>query len=212
MARGTVITDDLIHHFYHIYADGQWREPVEEHFSTADKYHLLGALSSLQIGLVGSLANRASVIACLDQAGLIYDIVDEQDAGWEQITQNKLHDFAQNHEGRVLYAHTKGAANKSILNDSWRRSMCFYNVVNWRKSSSLLSQHDAVGCHWLSDWDNFFFGGNYWWANLSYIRQLPKPSDESRFHAEVWIGQAKEVSVCDTNPGWPEISMFTTEW
>lgn len=212
MARGTVITDDLIHHFYHIYADGQWREPVDEHFQTASKYHLLGALSSLQIGIVGSLENRASVIAYLDQLGLVYDIVDEQETGWEQVTQNKLWEFAQDHDGYVLYAHTKGASNKSKLNDAWRRSICFYNVVNWRKASSLLNENDIVGCHWLNDWDNFFFGGNYWWANLSHIRKLNLPNSGTRFDAEVWIGQTNQIKVCDMNPGWPTQELFTTEW
>ena len=214
MVRSIVITDDLIHHFYHIYADGKWQEPVNEHFYAASKYHLLGALSSLQIGLVGSLANRASVIAYLDQTGLIYDIVDEQNTGWEQVTQNKLWEFSKHHDGLVFYAHTKSAHNPTYPNIPWRTSMCYYNVVRWRDCVRELDDHDAVGIHWIQSGSpehknhNGFFGGTYWWSHLSYIRELPLPDQSHRWGAEGWIGTNEHVpeigiKVKDFNPGPP---------
>ena len=91
-------------------------------------------------------------------------------------------------------------------------------VSDWQGYVALLSDFDAVGCHWLTRdgvpgfGQEFlegtpFFGGNFWMARGYYLRTLPEPSTRSRFDAERWIGLG-DPRVLDLNPGWPAASLF----
>ena len=186
----------IIHHFYHIFADGKWQEPVHEHIR-ALKMGLLDNLTSFHIGIVGSRRNRLAVKLWLAEQGLLYVICNESDTGWEQVTQIPLHSFALNNEGYVFYAHSKGAANVSDTNTKWRRSMTYYNVLRWQTAVEKLNEgYDAAGQHWMfpshhspehKGWP--FFGGTFWWTSLKHIRTLGEPSLEHRHIAEGWIGE-----------------------
>jgi hypothetical protein len=84
----------------------------------------------------------------------------------------------------------------------------------------MLEQVDAVGCHWITkeqfphmaDQNNPegypYFGGNFWWAKSSHIKELGEPVRDHRFQAEHWIGKKPDTKVFDTNPGWPSPERF----
>lgn len=185
-----------LYHFYHIYADGDWYVPVSQHLTALKKWDLINNLSALKVGIVGTPENRTNVIQYLTNK-IIFDVVSEQDEGWEQATQIPLHAFSLINNGYILYAHSKGAANISKLNNFWRKSMTFYNVGQWQKAVEKLDEgFDAVGQHWmypppyLPDHEGTpFFGGTFWWTSLAHIRELGKPTLENRHIAEDWIGQ-----------------------
>lgn len=189
-----------LHHFYHIFADGDWGVPVKEHVQALQR-GLAEKLDSFQIGIVGCPDNRERVKTYLRTMGIPYTICNEADHGWEQVTLDKLWEFAQDHDGYVSYAHTKGAANYADINNSWRRSMEWHNIINWFEAVSLLDGGKTiVGCHWIKGGPaenpafgtGGMFGGNYWWTNLSLVRQNVPPNHASRFHAEHWLGQLSE--------------------
>lgn len=205
---GEIHTRPVIHHFYHAYADGSWREPLTEHLTALREHGLMDSLATFQVGVVGGEASRREVISLLDDA----TIIAEADEGWEQVTLFKLRDFARDNDGVYFYAHTKSAANPTDINIGWRKSMTYYNVVRWQDALSHLAEHDAVGCHWLGRFDNPIFGGNYWWANARHIRSLPEPKMISRYHAETWVGLSPSMTVYDMNVGWPAHHLFRTEW
>jgi hypothetical protein len=198
----------VLNHFYHIYADGQWQTPLEEHIEALTESGLMGELTGFHIGLVGSPANRVEVLRRLDELNVRYAIAAEADSGWEQVTMNRLQQYAKDRpHGWVLYAHTKGSANLSPLNSNWRRSMTYYNIIRWR-DIDFDDDVDTIGCHWCQD---AFWGGTYWWAKAEYLASLDPPSMDSRFHAEIWIGTGKPKTH-DLNPGWPAKELFTVEW
>lgn len=204
-----------LYHFYHIYcgvdANGNndsWVTPVETHIKALKDYDLYNSLSGIYIGLVGDDTNRQHAKNFLDYHEIKYNIVAEENNGWEQITQNKLWEFAQSNDGYILYAHSKGSFNVNILNSNWMRSMTYYNVVKWKECIDHLYQYDAVGAYWYDfsktssptlgqpHTGQRWFAGTYWWSKLNRIKDIGHPPTmESRWDAEVWIGQIPNISI-----------------
>lgn len=176
-------------HFYHVYADGDWRVPARDHFAALEASNLTDNLDSVRLGIVGCESNREQV-----KNNLPGVVVCESDTGWEQVTLNKVREFAQSDDGAILYAHTKGAVARSELSSRWRVSMIHDTVTRWRECVEALGTVDAVGSYWLKSSEpehsdhGFFFAGNFWWAQSSYLRKLDPVRNENRFQAEGWVG------------------------
>jgi hypothetical protein len=187
-----------------------------EHLKYLTTTNLLDTLQGFYIGLVGKASDREAAKAFLDALNLKHSIVAESDTGFEQVTLNKLYEFALNNDGYVLYAHNKGTFNKTAFNQAWRMSMSYYVIVNWSQAITHLEIADAVGCHWITDAEcpgrvAFpFFGGNFWWAHCHVVRQLGYPPTNSRYDAENWIGRKSDIKIHDLNPGWPTPELFKT--
>ena len=210
-----------LHHFYHIYcgldslgAHSSWVTPVETHIKALKKYGLHNKLAGMYVGLVGRDEDRQHVKNFLDYHKIKYELVAESDSGWEQVTQDKLWDFSQLNDGRILYAHSKGSFNTSVLNSNWMRSMTYYNIVKWKDCIKHLDDYDAVGAYWY-DFSNDskptlgqphtgqkWFAGTYWWSKLNRIKDIGHgPTMNSRWDAEVWIGKVPEMSVYSLSDG-----------
>lgn len=209
--------DTKIHHFYHLWLGGPWKEILHSHLSALINYGLMNQIDMINIGLVGYVSDREVAKRYLDAMNIKYKIVAESDAGYEQITQNALYEFSKHNEGYVLYAHNKGASDPTNINIAWRKSMTYHNIVQWRTAISYLLYKDAVGCHWLTHEcypviKTPYFAGTFWWSHLSIIRKLGYPNNNSRYDAEIWIGQYPNLNVYDMCPGWPAHEIFTTTW
>jgi hypothetical protein len=195
-------------HFYHVYADGDWLKPAQDHFKALVLSELLDNLDMMHLGIVGSRENRLKVAKTLPGV-----VVAEADEGWEQVTLEKLHDYCQTDDGVVFYAHTKGAWSQSILADRWRASMTHDTVTRWRDCVEVLQTVQACGPHWIRSHmpehreHEHFFGGNFWWARSDYVRTLDPVKTETRFQAEGWIG-LKNPSVANLRLGEPTGSNF----
>lgn len=179
-----------VHHFYHIYSDGAWREPVIEHLEALETSGL-GTQEgfSLSVGLVGSDENTAAVRELLNRHSIRWREIASRREGWEQVTLNVLARESHSLEGFAFYAHTKGASTPRRYNIAWRQRMTYYTVTCWREALASLETHHAYGCHWMQLQDNWLFGGNFWWTRMSHLRLLPPPGAHSRWAAEGWIGQ-----------------------
>lgn len=194
-------------HFYRLYCgyDARWQPVLDEHTVALAAS---GGQWEVTAGVVGPESERVRVADRLPgQVGA------EADAGWEQVTLRALRRWAleAGPDEPVLYAHSKGVTHyddtETLLETAWRRSMTRFLVGGWGQCVKLLKDHDLVGCHWLTPETHPvivtpIFGGNFWWARAGYLAQLPEPGDESRFHAEGWVGQANP-HIADLNPGWP---------
>lgn len=207
-----------LYHYYHVYADGHWQPILIEHLATLKQSGLMERLTTLRIGCVGHPENRRRVWRWLEALGFPFEVVAEANTGYEQVTLQQLYRFSLSHQGWVLYAHTKAAANETnlVFRHRWRRSMAHYVITRWPEAVAYLHSCDAVGCHWLT-FDEFkmaiatpfpFFGGNFWWANLSYLSRLGPPGTATRYLAESWIGQDPLVRIHDLRPGWPDQKYF----
>ena len=179
-------------HFYHVWTalGSAWERPWNEHWQ---------ALQSSGFDVDRVIAWAVS-------------------AGNESVTLNYAREWALDHDGAILYAHTKGASNSEPFRDRWRHSMTSRVVERWRDNLALLESGDvdAVGCHWLTEAEypgmfgamtvpaegSGFFGGNFWMATCDYLRTLPPCEPEPRWQAEQWIG-LNHPRVVDLLPGWP---------
>lgn len=195
-------------HFYHVFADGDWMKPAQEHFKALVTSELLENLDMIHLGIVGSRENRLRVAKTLPGV-----VVAEADEGWEQVTLQKLHQHAQTDVGIIFYAHTKGAWSQSILADRWRASMTHDTVTRWRDCVEALQTVQACGAHWIRSHmpehreHEHFFGGNFWWARSDYVRTLEPVKTDTRFQAEGWIG-LNNPSVANLRTGEPTSSNF----
>lgn len=190
-------------HAYHVFAAGDWAEPVTEHCRALTGYGLYDELDTLIVGFVGSPEQVAAVRCTLDVLVPKYQVCAVAETGWEQVTLDPLYDFVQDHDGPLLYAHTKGASRKDPVDLPWRRMMTYHNIVNWRNPVAALEAGKAIaGCYWVqgapSSVPGFghsgMFGGNFFWTTGELLRRNVRPGMESRYAAEHWLGQLSEVT------------------
>jgi hypothetical protein len=172
----------MLAHFYHVYADGAWQDPLAEHLAALEASGLGAALDCRAAGIVGRPANCQAAIAAL---GPDWQIAVTAPSGHEDVTLRALHAFAAL-DGKAFYAHTKGAGDPSRANTLWRRRMTAWEY--WECASP----------PWRA-----WFAGNFWWADLAYLRRLPVPAGGDRFAAERWIGGTVTPVVLDLLPGRP---------
>lgn len=194
-----------LHHFYHVYSKGAWQMPMTEHIAALRHSGLINNLKTFQVGLVGPEDTRNAVREYLDSEGIEYIVCAEADDGWEQETQDALHDFAQENDGYIYYAHTKNAVAINAHHIIWRLSMTYHTAIIWEDVIKKLDEgFSAVGSHYINGAthpddsnikrDHGFFGGTFWWTHLKYIKQFPnKPKRLNRYEAEVWIWLLKDV-------------------
>jgi hypothetical protein len=182
-----------VHHYYHIYADGAWEEPVREH---TDALRLSGLEDypefRFRIGLVGKTENVQRVKDYLHSKGVAWDLLGSSEEGWEQLTLAALARDCQHHEGFAFYAHTKGAHTPSRFNTAWRKRMTYFNVIMWKEAVASLNHASAYGCHWMELDGSWIFGGNFWWTHMEHLRLLGPVSMENRWKAEEWVGHLRQ--------------------
>ena len=181
-------------HFFHAYADGKFETPMRQHFTEVRDTGLLYALDSVRVGIVGSAVNRARVLALLEELVIPVTVVAVADEGWEQVTLKQLHKFAKQDDGKIFYAHTKGAWSSDRMANPWRVSMIHDTVTRWKECVRALDKLDTAGPFWQDsampehEGHGRFFGGNFWWARSDYLARLPAIKNEHRFQAEGWVG------------------------
>ena len=73
----------MLAHFYHVYADGAWQDPLTEHLAALDASGLGAALDVKAAGIVGSPANCQAAIAALGPA---WQIAVTAGTGFEHVT------------------------------------------------------------------------------------------------------------------------------
>lgn len=198
-------------HYYHVYADGYWREAVVDHVDALRTSGLWDELEFFRVGIVGSEDNRRAVREVLPFA----EVVVEADMGWEQHTLARLHDWALSETAPygVLYAHTKAAYSSDLLRHTWRVSMTYDTVTEWKHAVTLLARKDAVGPFYMDSdrpehvGHKSFFGGNFWWATAHYLRSLPPIKYDHRFQAEGWVGLG-DPNVANLRQGPPLFGNF----
>lgn len=181
---------------------------------------LIDQIGAIRIGISGE--NKNQVIEYIQEKGVEYQLLEDANSDWEQQTLIPLHDFAKKkNQGVIFYAHTKGASSSNSYSLGWRTSMTFFNIIQWKINISYLKEFDIVGCHWIDSRieENSlippFFGGNFWWANCTFISRLQTPTNLSRWDAETWLTSNFEKEFPkfkDVNPGWPNEENFIFGW
>jgi hypothetical protein len=169
--------------FFHVATIGRWSSIYDEVLFELERSNLLN-YSSLEIDVIGHHLNsietdpRHSVVFNSTNISL-----------FEFPTLKRVWDYSQQNNGKVLYLHTKGATRPGAQIDDWRQMMLHFNVTKWREALHYLTDHDTAGCNLQPLNNTYHYSGNFWWANCSYLKQLPNPSNFTRREdAEFWLG------------------------
>lgn len=202
--------DIRIHHFYHLYADGNWQMCVPDHIRALVHYGLYSNLASLNIGFVGTPANITMAQEYLTLHGLAFNVAATAPSGWEQVTLDPLYDKAkEDPDSYFVYAHTKGAANFATINNTWRLGMTRVNIVEWERAVQALKDGaTTAGCHYYPinpDNPNPFWGGNFWWATGEHINKLQRCGRNHRHEAEAWVGSINMDPFYRSHDLWPVV-------
>lgn len=128
-----------------------------------------------------------------------------------KITQNsyeywpikKIWDISQNNDGKVFYFHAKGVSNRyKNLNTKetsewkvkgvnfWREMMEYYLIDNFKDCVLDLETHDNCGVTCINGW----YWGNFWWSNLSFIRENKEPIHAGRWYFEDWLNHGRQYN------------------
>ena len=213
-----------LHHFYHVYADGDCETPIREHIRALKESGLYDNLTTFAIGFVGSPQKRDEAKHCIGTLGVKFTIAAEADHGWEQTTQIPMWEFSKANEGLMLYAHTKGASDRSEVNERWRRSMIYWNVIRWAEAVEILKDYaEGYGCHWKQPMlsmpehtpGNFMWCGTFFWLRCEVMARFPKPAMTHRHEAEGFPGYGwheKPYTVYDPTPYFPNSGPFADGW
>lgn len=203
-----------LHHAYHLYADGDWRQGWEEHLKALSK-GLQSELTTFVVGIVGHPDRRAQAYDTVTAAGA--SVVVERNSGFEQETLDWVDAFVDTCDGYMLYTHSKGAGYPTHISTPWRRTMTYDVVIEWRQCLFAMSNGaDCVGTSWHEAGPLFgtvpYWAGNFWWASHSFLRKLPPPSRENRFGAEGWIGSGGPVIPYPMRPGTFPPATMSEDW
>lgn len=123
-------------------------------------------------------------------------------------------------EDCMFYFHTKGVSrvNNSSCGhtpesyNGWRTVLNYYIIDKWRINLKLLEKFDAVGC-FMNQWPVYHFSGNFWWANINYIMDLP--NCENHYLApEMWLApnfSNNFVSLANNDKRSPDVHLTRTD-
>lgn len=131
--------------------------------------------------------------------------------GDETDTLISLRDFCkENPDYKVFYFHTKGASKSDLQTSAWRLYMEYYTIDKWKECVEYLNEYDCCGtdCYETKkmfldefiqqqEFNSYFFSGNFWWANASYVNTLSGEylnTNLPRLTKELWIGQSENCN------------------
>lgn len=179
---------------------------------------LLSAASNFFIGVNGEYGT--SPVTFPEKANVIYN---GSKCRTELRTLRILENWLPGHEDwAVLFFHSKGATHKigDSHSDPWRNCSMHHLVKNWEYCVADLGRGlDSVGTHWMTGDETppgqSIWAGNFWWSTGKFLNTLPSVMEreqikrlgldhvESRYEAEVWIGNGPKLpTVYDYCSGW----------
>ena len=180
--------------YFHIATIGKYQDIFDEIYSQIIESNLINQVGSINLCIVG----QGDLIIQENDKIKIYQ--DSDISSGEFFTLDLLKTFSDSVEKnhKILYLHTKGVTtpDNSCIED-WRKYMTFFNINQYEKCLYSLNQYDSCGVDLVND-PTLHYSGNIWWANSSYIKELPTineikfpktpPILSIRHNAEFWIG------------------------
>jgi hypothetical protein len=179
---------------------------VDRQYGRLESSGLISVCSEVRIIYIGTIPfPRPSILA-----NPKVRIVHHAEKGYEGATTTIIHKacVSGEHQGPILYLHTKGVTHDSGSPSwAWSEMMEFFVIDRWEQAIRMLATKRAVGCDFFRHYDvramrdasgrrflgrhkngRWHFSGNMWWAQPSHIASLPPPSLLDRFACcEDWI-------------------------
>ena len=168
---------------YHIYCVGDYLKVVNQQLNrlkTSGLYDWCDKLEITCINTSGDFTSVEELVKDLSKVNLNCYINNSYE--FEGI--NKVWEYSQTYNGKVLYFHTKGVSNtyttvenrqESIRKKNgiawWKELMEYFLIDRYQECLQKLDEYDQCG---LTNNDKWWWG-NFWWANLFFVRSNSKP-------------------------------------
>ena len=184
---------------YHIFCAGNYKELVKKQMDRLVSSGVYDWCDTLEVSCVdveGKFEGIDEIYSNLPKA----NVTKYENNSYEYYGIKKVWDLAQNNSGEVLYFHAKGVTNtyKNLTTkepsqwkidgiNCWREIMEYYLIDNFQTCVEDLKDHDHCGVTCVNGW----YWGNFWWANLDFIKQNPEPVHGDRWYFEAWLNYAR---------------------
>ena len=188
---------------YHIYCVGNYLEVVKHQLNRLKTSGLYDWCDKLEITCVDTLNQFEGIdelVKDLDKA-VLNKFVDNH---YEYEGINKVWEYSQQYKGKIFYFHTKGVSNlytnletkiisqrKQIGIGWWKEIMEYFLIDNFQDCLQKLDEYEQCGVTNNDKW----WWGNFWWANLSFVRINAKPTHGDRWYFEAWLNHYRNPSV-----------------
>lgn len=187
---------------YHIYCVGDYLEVAQKQLKRLVNSGLYDWCDTFEITCTDS-ENKFNGIDDLFINLLKANVFKTDVNRYEYWAIRKIWDLAQENEGKVFYFHTKGVSNKykNLVTKEpsewktrgvnfWKESMEFFLVDNYKDCISKLNSYDHCGVTCNNGW----YSGNFWWANLSFIKDNQIPGHGDRWYFENWLNNQRKYN------------------
>lgn len=188
---------------YHIFCVGRYKEIVKSQIERLKSTGLYQWCDKIEVTCI-DLENKFEGIDELFQGmGDKVNIFKTDRNYCEFIAIKKVWDLAQEYEGKVFYFHAKGVSNdyRNFITKEkcdwkieginiWRNALESHLIDNYPQCINDLEQYDTCGM----SLNYSIYWGNFWWANLSYIKNNSEPIETgSRWDYENWIHRYRKT-------------------
>lgn len=184
---------------YHIYCVGNYLDIVNSQINRLKESGLYDWCDIMEV-------------TCID-VDKKYDGIDQIFEGMDKVNMFKTHrnsyeywaikkvwDLSQTHNGQVFYFHSKGVSNNYTNLDTkeinqwkvngisyWREMLEYFLIDGHKDCLTKLESHNSCGVTCNGGW----FWGNFWWSNLSFVRENSEPVFGDRWYFEAWLNQGR---------------------
>ena len=182
--------------FFHVYLKNDFSHILLNKFKKFKASGLYEKANKIYLTLFGDIEQHQEFLSDLKDLYIKIEYVNITNKEFhnEADTLNFMIKKAEGYEKNtpMLYIHTKGASYthpsiKKNIND-WVRYLDLYTINKWEECVDALENNDAAGGFYVEDPKHF--QGNFWWANSSYLKNLPRVNNLNITHlnrGEFWI-------------------------
>ena len=170
--------------FFHVYLKSGYSRILLDKFKKFQKSGLYEKANKIYLTLFGDdIGLHSEFLNELKEVypKIEYAVILNQEFNNEADTLNFMLKKASEYESDtpMLYLHTKGVsyANPFIKKniDAWVRYLDLYVIKKWEECVKAVETNDAAGPFYTGgNCLGQHFQGNFWWANSSYLKTLPK--------------------------------------
>lgn len=162
--------------FWHTYLVGDYKLIVQEQMIKLFTSGLYDGVDTIFTGIASNSINDTNWFMGLLSSYSKFKPIVHTDTSSEKPTMRLLMNFAKEHDGHIMYFHTKAVSTVGYKNTLWRWSMDNNLIYKWKECVELLDNGvDAVGVNLRKNTHVGYyphFSGNAWWTTSSYVSTL----------------------------------------
>jgi hypothetical protein len=187
---------------YHIFCFGNYQDIVQSQLNRLKTSGLYEWCDIMEVSCVDTEGKYEGIDELFDGMNKV-NMFKTNRNGYEYWPIKKIWDLSQEHDGQVFYFHAKGVSNTyTNLNtrepsqwkidgiNIWRDALEYHLIDNFQQCVDDLKTHDTCGMTCVGNW----YWGNFWWSNLSFIKENKDPVHGDRWYFEDWLHHARHYN------------------